>query len=57
MMTTIGTHLHMIRAQTLDGLKQGEEKSVYETDEAGRCCNVWAPEMHNIDGKYGLRWV
>lgn len=52
LMTTIGTHLHMIRAETLDGLKQGEEKSVYETDAEGRCCNVWAPEMHKIDGRY-----
>lgn len=42
----------MTRAPTLEGLKDGERKQIYEDSEPSRCCNVWAPEMHYIDGAF-----
>ena len=49
-LTTTNTNVQITRATTLEGLKMGENKVVYSDDEPSRCCNVWAPEIHNLDG-------
>lgn len=49
-MTTTWTDLQITRATTLEGLKQGETKMIWKDDNPDRCCNVWAPEMHLMDG-------
>jgi hypothetical protein len=33
----------LTRAQTLEGLKNGETKTVYRGTDPNICCNVWAP--------------
>ena len=43
-------NLQMTRATTLEGLKTGETKLVWEDSDPSRCCNVWAPEMHFVHG-------
>ena len=38
-------------AGTLEGLARAEEKTVWTRHESGpMCCNIWAPEIHRIDG-------
>ncbi|KAI5371233.1 Putative glycoside hydrolase, family 43 [Septoria linicola] len=53
-MSTNFANLQMTRATTLEGLKNGETKQVwYETD-PNRNSNIWAPEMHLVDGKWQI---
>ena len=52
LMTTTWNDVQISRATTIEGLKSAEKKVIYTTDEASRCCNVWAPEVHFIDGAW-----
>jgi len=41
------------KADTLEGLAQAEEKTVWTRHESGPLsCNIWAPEIHFVDGKW-----
>lgn len=51
LMATNFVDLRMTRATSLEGLKQGEMRTVWTSDDPSRCCNVWAPEMHFLDGR------
>lgn len=53
-MSTNFVDLQMTRATTLEGLKDGETKQVWVDSTPSRCCNVWAPEMHYIDGAWHI---
>ena len=44
--------MQVARSTTVEGLKSGERKVVYTSDDASRCCNVWAPEMHWLDDRW-----
>ncbi|PYI21815.1 putative glycosyl hydrolase, family 43 [Aspergillus violaceofuscus CBS 115571] len=57
LMTTTWTDLEISRATTIDGLKTAEKKVVYSTSTAGRCCNVWAPEVHYLGGKWYIYYT
>lgn len=48
--TTTWTDIKLTRAETIEGLKTGEVKSVWSDTDPTRCCNVWAPEIHLLDG-------
>lgn len=48
--TTTWTDVQITRATTLEGLKTGEVQVVWSDTDASRCCSVWAPEFHLIDG-------
>ena len=50
LLTTTWTNVSVSRAQTLNGLKTAAKKVVYSTTTASRCCNVWAPEAHYLNG-------
>ena len=52
LMTTTWTNLQITRATTLAGLKTAQAKVVWTDSNAARCCNVWAPELHNINNKF-----
>ena len=40
-------------ADTLEGLAQAEEKTVWNRHETGdMSCNIWAPEIHFVDGAW-----
>ncbi|KAF1851269.1 glycoside hydrolase family 43 protein [Cucurbitaria berberidis CBS 394.84] len=52
LMTTTWSDLRITRAKTLGGLKTGETKTVWKDTTASRCCNVWAPELHFLDGAW-----
>lgn len=48
--TTTWTNVQITRATTIAGLKTATPTVVYSSTVANRCCNVWAPEIHKIDG-------
>lgn len=55
--TTTGTSdLLMRSAPTLAGLKTAIPVRIYTETDPSRCCNMWAPEFHLLDGPNGLRW-
>lgn len=48
---TTGTSLELFRSKTLSGIGKGESKVIWTAPKEGSCChNVWAPELHKIDG-------
>ncbi|OTA60677.1 glycoside hydrolase family 43 protein [Hypoxylon sp. EC38] len=52
LLSTTWTNVQIARATTIEGLKTAERKVVYSSNVAGRCCNVWAPETHYLDGSW-----
>ncbi|RDW84951.1 putative glycoside hydrolase family 43 [Coleophoma cylindrospora] len=56
-LTTTWTDVEITRATTLEGLKTGTKKVVYSTSTASRCCNVWSPEVHYINGVWYIYYT
>ncbi|MBI1279825.1 MAG: family 43 glycosylhydrolase [Anaerolineaceae bacterium] len=55
--TTSGTsQLYMQKSATLSGLKVAKQELIYAETDPSRCCNMWAPEFHLLDGPDGKRW-
>lgn len=57
LLTTEWTDVQITRATTLEGLKTGETRTVWSDTTAARCCNVWAPEVHNLNGAWYLYYT
>ncbi|KAL2788527.1 glycosyl hydrolase [Aspergillus keveii] len=55
--TTTWTDVQITRATTLEGLKTGEVQVVWSDSDPNRCCSVWAPEFHLIDGVWYLYYT
>lgn len=45
-----GSPIELVRARTLEGLKTGKTKKVWSDSTPSRCCGLWAPEIHKLDG-------
>ncbi len=54
--TTWASQLIMRKSPTLEGLKTVVPVRIYAETDPARCCNMWAPEFHLLDGPDGLRW-
>lgn len=54
--TTWSSNLTMRRSRTLAGLSTAPDQQVWTGDAPARCCNMWAPEFHLLDGPNGKRW-
>ena len=54
--TTGASELLMRKSPTLAGLKSALPVLIYSETEPSRCCNMWAPEFHLLDGPDGPRW-
>jgi GH43 family beta-xylosidase len=54
--TTGSSSLMMRRSPTLAGLKVTSPIQIYAETDPSRCCNMWAPEFHLLEGSDGLRW-
>jgi len=54
--TTWSSELLMRQSPTLAGLKTAIPQQIYFETEPSRCCNMWAPEFHLLEGEDGLRW-
>lgn len=48
---TTGVNLELMRSSTLTGIGQEERRVIWTAPKEGTCChNIWAPELHNING-------
>jgi GH43 family beta-xylosidase len=45
------------RSTTLAGLSTAPSVQVWKGDAASRCCNIWAPELHFLNGRWYLYYV
>lgn len=54
--TTGRSELVMSKSETLAGLKTAVPQRIYAETDPSRCCNMWAPEFHLLNGPNGLRW-
>ncbi|KAK2779451.1 hypothetical protein FQN52_002465 [Onygenales sp. PD_12] len=55
--TTTWADVQLTRATTIEGLKTGESKVVWQDSDPSRCCSVWAPELHEWDGIWYLYYT
>jgi GH43 family beta-xylosidase len=53
---TTWNDIRITRASTIAGLKTTASTRVWSDTTASRCCNMWAPEMHLLNGPSGQRW-
>ncbi len=44
------------KSRTIAGLKTASPARVWTGDDPSRCCNIWAPELHLLEGPSGPRW-
>ncbi|KAF2762899.1 glycoside hydrolase family 43 protein [Pseudovirgaria hyperparasitica] len=52
--TTTSPTIQITRAKNLESLKTGEHKIVFSDTEPSRKCDLWAPEIHLLDGNWYL---
>ncbi|GGY74428.1 hydrolase [Streptomyces nitrosporeus] len=45
------------RSPTLAGLATAPGIQVWKGDDPSRCCNIWAPELHHLNGRWYLYYV
>jgi GH43 family beta-xylosidase len=58
LVTTSWTNvITMRKSTTLAGLATAPSVQVWTGDAASRCCNIWAPEIHFINGRWYLYYV
>ena len=53
---TTGTDIRVRQADSLGRLEVAGEQVVWSDTDPRRCCNVWAPELHRLQGPDGWRW-
>jgi GH43 family beta-xylosidase len=46
----------MKHATTIAGLKAATPQRIFFDTTPSRCCNIWAPEFHRLNGPNGTRW-
>jgi GH43 family beta-xylosidase len=46
----------MKRGATIEELKNATPQRIFFDTTSSRCCNIWAPEFHLLNGPNGLRW-
>lgn len=50
---TAGDHIEIWKSQTITGVDRGTKVTVWRRHASGpECCNVWAPELHFINGRW-----
>ena len=53
--STTWTDVQITAASTIEGLKTSEAHVIWsDRSNPERACNFWAPEMHNVDGRWYL---
>ncbi|GAB2622192.1 hypothetical protein Aab01nite_76570 [Paractinoplanes abujensis] len=55
--TSWTSELTMRKSPTLAGLATAPSIQVYRETVADRCCNIWAPEMHFLNGRWYLYYT
>ncbi|QRW00923.1 glycoside hydrolase family 43 protein [Ceratobasidium sp. AG-Ba] len=57
LMSTTWSNLQISRATTMAGLKTATPKVVWTDSTASRCCNMWAPEIHQYGGVWYIYYT
>ncbi|QRV80648.1 glycoside hydrolase family 43 protein [Ceratobasidium sp. AG-Ba] len=57
LMTTTWSNLQITRATSMAGLKTAQPKVVWTDTTASRCCNMWAPEIHQVSGSWYIYYT
>lgn len=55
--TTTWKNIAITASPAIEGLKTATPKVVWSDNTPSRCCNVWAPEMHKIDGRWYIYYT
>lgn len=57
-MCTRGSHLELTQSSSLTGLAKGRRHTVWSPEPGGPySCNLWAPEIHYLDGKWYIYYT
>lgn len=54
---TRGDRLVVVKAASVTGLQAAPETTVWTPSAGAACCNLWAPELHQLDGKWYLYYT
>ncbi|OGE52505.1 hypothetical protein PENARI_c010G10126 [Penicillium arizonense] len=57
LLSTTWSDVEIARATTVAGLETATKKVVYTTTATSHCCNVWAPEVHYLGGKWYIYYT
>ncbi|KAG8916343.1 hypothetical protein FRC02_004023, partial [Tulasnella sp. 418] len=57
LLSTTWSNVQMSRGTSMTALKAATPKLVWSDTASNRCCNVWAPEVHKISGKWWLYYT
>jgi GH43 family beta-xylosidase len=49
--------LKLARARSIQDLKTAEAQTIYTDSNPSRCCNVWAPELHYLNGRWYIYYT
>ncbi len=55
--TTTWTNIQITRSHTIEGFKTATAQTVWTNTTPERCCQVWAPEMHRINGQWYIYYT
>lgn len=53
---TTGSDIRVRQADSLALLNDADEAVIWTDSDEAHCCNVWAPELHRLEGPDGWRW-
>lgn len=53
---TTASDIRVRQVESLARVSEAEETVIWTDAAPGRCCNIWAPELHRLDGPSGPRW-
>lgn len=54
---TAGSHIVITKATSIAGIQDAAETVVWEDDTPSRCCNMWAPELHLLLGRWYIYYT
>ncbi|HEX8710190.1 MAG TPA: glycoside hydrolase family 43 protein [Pyrinomonadaceae bacterium] len=55
---TAGNRIEVWKSPTITGIEQGTKVTVWQAPSFGpQCCNIWAPELHFIGGKWYIYYA
>ncbi|CAE6441241.1 unnamed protein product [Rhizoctonia solani] len=57
LMTTTWGNLQISRATSMAGLKTATPKVVWTDGTTSRCCQMWAPELHQVSGSWYIYYT
>lgn len=55
--STTWSNIQITRATTIAGLKTARAQVVWTDSNSSRCCNVWAPEIHRVNGRWYIYYT